>query len=204
MSTVEATSPTVTESPVTTFTTTVRMIRPSTSSATAAPSTMRASVVASARRSPKTLAVMPTLVAVSAAPRKIAVSVSQPRATPAPAPATNGTATPMTATSIDARPTRPSSARSISIPTWTSSSSTPISAITPRLTPSLAAELDEPEHRGADDDAGHDLAEHGGHADALGALGGQLGRGDDDQQVEEEARQVDGLDGRQHVSRGSR
>ena len=135
MSTVEATTPTVTASPVTTLTTTVRMIRPSTSSATAAPSTMRASVVASARRSPNTRAVMPTLVAVSAAPRKIAVSVSQPRPTPAPAPATNGTATPMTATSIEARPTRPSSARSISMPTWTSSSSTPSSASMPRLTP---------------------------------------------------------------------
>ena len=69
-----------TESPVTTLTTTVRMISPSTSSATAAPSTIRASVVASARRSPNTRAVMPTLVAVSAAPRKIAVSVSTPEA----------------------------------------------------------------------------------------------------------------------------
>ena len=61
-------------------TTTVRITRPSTSSATAAPRTTRASVVASARMSPNTRAVMPTLVAVSAAPRKMDVVVSCPRA----------------------------------------------------------------------------------------------------------------------------
>ena len=135
MSTVEVTTPTVTASPVTTLTTTVRMISPSTSSATAAPSTMRASTVARAWRSPNTRAVRPTLVAVRAAPRKMAVSAPQPRAMPAPVPAANGATTPMTATSIDARPTRPSSARSISIPTWTNSSRTPISARMPRLVP---------------------------------------------------------------------
>ena len=48
---------------------------------------------------------MPTLVAVSAAPRKTAVLASSPRALPAIAPPANGSATPMTATSIDAWPT---------------------------------------------------------------------------------------------------
>ena len=51
-------------------TTTVRITRPRTSSATAAPSTVRASTVARARRSENTRAVMPTLVAASAAPMK--------------------------------------------------------------------------------------------------------------------------------------
>ena len=60
----------------------------------------------------------------------------------------------------------------------------------------VAAELDEAEHRRPDEDAGDDLAEHGGDADALGDLGRQLGGGDDDQQVEQQPRQVDGLDSR--------
>ena len=67
-----------TEPSVTSRTTTVRTTRPMTSSATAAPSTIRASVVARARRSPKTRAVMPTLVAVSAAPTNSAVLKSSP------------------------------------------------------------------------------------------------------------------------------
>ena len=82
---------------------------------------------------------------------------------------TNGTATPITATSIDARPTRPSSARSISIPTCTSSSRTPSSASTPRLTPRSPPSSTRPSTDGPTD-AGHDLAEHGGDPHALGAL----------------------------------
>ncbi len=58
---------------VTIRTTTVRMTSPSTSSATAAPNTVRASTDVSARRSLNTRAVMPTLVAANAAPRKSAV-----------------------------------------------------------------------------------------------------------------------------------
>ena len=58
---------------VTIRTTTVRITSPSTSSATAAPSTVRASTEVSARRSLNTRAVMPTLVAASAAPRNSAV-----------------------------------------------------------------------------------------------------------------------------------
>ncbi len=60
-------------------TTTVRITRPSTSSATAAPSTVRASTLDSARRSPKTRAVMPTEVAVSAAPMMSAGWPPSPR-----------------------------------------------------------------------------------------------------------------------------
>ena len=57
-------------------TTTVRITSPRTSSATAAPSTVRASTVARARRSLNTRAVIPTLVAASAAPRNNAVFAS--------------------------------------------------------------------------------------------------------------------------------
>jgi hypothetical protein len=63
-----ATSRTETDPSDTRRTTTVRMINPSTSSTTAAPSTVRASTVASARRSLNTRAVIPTLVAARAAP----------------------------------------------------------------------------------------------------------------------------------------
>ena len=188
---------------MTTLTTTVRMIRPSTSSATAAPSTIRASVVASARRSPKTRAVMPTLVAVSAAPRKIAVSVSQPRPTPAPAPATNGTATPMTATSIEARPTRPELGEVHLHADLDEQQQHAELGEHAEADAALAAQLDEPEHGRADDDAGDDLAEHGRDADPLGALRGELGRDDDDEQVEQQSRQVDGLHGRRSLSRAS-
>ena len=132
---VPATMPTLTDPPVTILTTTVRITRPSTSSATAAPRTTLASVVARARRSPNTRAVMPTLVAVSAAPTKIAVFVSCPNARPTAVPPANGAATPMKATSSEALPTLPSSARSISMPTWRRSSSTPISATTAMDTP---------------------------------------------------------------------
>ena len=139
---------------------------------------MRASVVASARRSPKTRAVMPTLVAVSAAPRKIAVSVSKPRPTPAPAPATNGTATPMIATSIDARPD-PTELGEVHLhPDLHEQQQDAELGEHAEADAALAAELDEPEHGRADEDAGDDLAEHGRDADALGALGGELGGGD--------------------------
>ena len=109
---------TSTEPSVTSRTTTVRTTRPITSSATAAPSTMRASVVARARRSPKTRAVMPTLVAVSAAPTKSdVVEVEAEQLAWRPMPSTNGATTPTVATCSEARPTLPSSRRSISRPT---------------------------------------------------------------------------------------
>ena len=65
---ISATSTIDTEPSETSRTTTVRITRPRTSSATAAPSTVRASTVARARRSLNTRAVIPTLVAASAAP----------------------------------------------------------------------------------------------------------------------------------------
>jgi hypothetical protein len=92
---------------------------------------------------PSTRPVMPTLIAVGAARRRIAVSDDQPIAIPA----TDGTTTPITATSIDARPTRPtrpSSARSVSTPTCTSSRSTPISMMIWRLTPRDASSCASP------------------------------------------------------------
>ena len=114
----------------TTRTTTVRMTSPSTSSATAAPSTVRASTLASARRSLNTRAVMPTLVAASAAPRNNAVLSPSPMALITRKPETMGTATPTSATEMDARPTAASSPRSISMPTWSNSRITPSSPST--------------------------------------------------------------------------
>jgi hypothetical protein len=98
-------------------TTMVKMMRPRTSSTTAAPSTVRASTVASARKSPNTRAVIPMLVAVSAAPINKDVLVDSPIERPTPTPSAIGNATPMSATSIEARPTLRSSAMSVSMPT---------------------------------------------------------------------------------------
>ncbi len=123
-----ATDTSDTEPSVTSRTTTVSTTRPMTSSATAAPSTTRASVVAMARRSLNTRAVMPTLVAVSAAPMNSAtLKSSEMKASIAPRPRTSGVTTPTTATRNEARPTRPSSTRSISRPTSSSRRMTPIS-----------------------------------------------------------------------------
>ncbi len=108
----------------------MRITSPSTSSATAAPSTVRASTVASARRSLNTRAVMPTLVAASAAPMNSDWLLLWPSALATAYPPTIGTTTPITATDIDARPTAPSSPRSISIPTPSSRRITPSSPST--------------------------------------------------------------------------
>ena len=97
--------------------TTVRMMRPSTSSTTAAPNTVRASTVANARKSPNTRAVIPILVAVNAAPTNREVLVDSPMSKPTPTPRAIGSATPMMATSVDARPTLRNSATSVSRPT---------------------------------------------------------------------------------------
>ena len=79
------TAPNASRDPSSTMrTTTVRITRPRTSSATAAPSTMRDSVLDRIRRSPKARAVMPTEVAVSAAPMNRAVVASLPNAAVAP------------------------------------------------------------------------------------------------------------------------
>ncbi len=127
---VDAMVPTPTEPFSTMRVTIVRMMSPSTSSATAAPSTMRASRVDRARRSPKTRAVMPTLVAVRVAPMKRAVLPSSPSARPARLPKTSGSVTPTTATVSAARPTRRNSATSISMPTCINKRIAPSSAST--------------------------------------------------------------------------
>ena len=112
--------------------TTVRMMRPRTSSATAAPSTMRASVEASAFKSPNTRAVIPTLVAAKAAPRKSDALSDSPSALPARMPVDIGRTTPRIATNMEARPTRRNSLRSISRPTSAKRMMTPTSARTRR------------------------------------------------------------------------
>ena len=124
---VEITPATSTEPCTTMRVTTVRMTRPSTSSATAAPRTIRASVEDNARRSPKTRAVMPTLVAASAAPKNSDAFSDSPSNEPASTPEDIGRTTPRMATSMDALPTRRNSLRSISRPTSASKIMTPIS-----------------------------------------------------------------------------
>ena len=108
--------------------TTVRMTRPRMSSAIAAPSTVFASTLARARRSPNTRAVMPTLVAVNAAPTNTASLPDIPSPRPTTAPPANGNATPAIATRSDARPTLANSPRSVSKPTSRSNRMTPSSA----------------------------------------------------------------------------
>ena len=65
----------------------------------------------------------------------------------------------------------------------------------------VAGHLDETQHRRSDDDAGDDLAEDGGDADSLRQLGRQLGGGEDDEQVEEEAGEIDDRRGGEHAQR---
>ena len=60
-----------------------------------------------------------------------------------------------------------------------------------------AAEVDQPRHRGSDDDAGSDLAQYGRHTDPLGELRGTLGGGEHHQQVEEDAGEIDTRLGRE-------
>ena len=127
---VETKPPTSTEPCSTMRVTMVRITRPMTSSATAAPRTMRASVEESAFKSPKTRAVIPTLVAASAAPRNKEALTDSPRIEPAKKPDDIGTATPIMATSVEARPTLRSSSRSISRPTSANKIITPTSART--------------------------------------------------------------------------
>ena len=190
-------APTVTESPVTTLTTTVRMIRPSTSSATAAPSTMRASTVASARRSPKTRAVMPTLVAVERGAeedRRLGVEAEPDAGAGADderdgdaddGDEHRGPADPAELAEVHLHADLDEQQQHADLGEHAEADA------------ALAAELDEPEHGRSDDDAGDDLAEHRRYAEPLGHLGRQLGRGDDDEEVEQQPRQVDGLhDGR--------
>ena len=66
--------------------------------------------------------------------------------------------------------------------------------------PPVAGDLDEAEDGGTDEDAGEDLAEHGGQSDALGSLGGELRRGDHDQEVEQQSRQVEVFQRRRRLS----
>src|SRR6266487_3502186 len=116
------------EPPATRRTITVRITRPMTSSATAAPSTVRASARDNAFRSPKTRAVMPTLVAVRAAATNSSTwwpcPASPVRRSPAQ-PNANGNTTPTVATDNAGRPTFSRSVSSVSSPTWSSSNSTP-------------------------------------------------------------------------------
>ena len=165
---------------------------------------MRASIVASARRSPKTRAVMPTLVAVDAAPRKIAVSVSKPRPTPGPGAddERDGDA--------DDRdehrgPADPAELGEVHLhPDLDEQQQHPELGEHAEADAPLAPQLDEAEHGRPDEDAGHDLAEHRRHADPLGSLGRQLGGGDHDEEVEQQARQVDGLHQAEWLSPSSR
>ena len=157
--------------------------RPMTSSATAAPSTIRASVVASARRSPNTRAVMPTLVAVRAAPTNRAVLKSSPISRIAPSPSTSGATTPTVA---DQQRRAADLAQLAEVHLHADLEQQEDDADLAERAEHLVVAADQVEHRRADEDAGDDLADDGRDADALGDLGRQLGGDEDDQDVAED------------------
>src|SRR2546426_9300978 len=113
--------------------TTPKMTSPMTSSITAAPRIIRASRLCKTWRSLSTRPVIPTDVAVSVAPTKMAVvrgsaEVCSTRCQPDRQyrkPRTNGTVTPTTATAVAAVPTRIMALRSVSSPISNSSTTTP-------------------------------------------------------------------------------
>ena len=122
--------------------------------------------------------------AVSAAPTNSDVLGSSPSSSIAPKPRTSGATTPTVAVASDALPTAPSSRRSISMPDLEQQQD---HAELAERAQHLVAVADQAEHRGADEDAGEDLADDGRHAHPLGALGGQLRGHEDDEDVEEDA-----------------
>src|SRR5438876_611486 len=116
--------------------TTPRITSPMTSSITAAPRIRRASRLCSTWRSLSTRAVIPTEVAVSVAPTKMAVTRGSADVCSYPChpdaqyrkPRPNGTATPTAATAVAATPTRIMALRSVSSPISNSSTTTPTCA----------------------------------------------------------------------------
>src|SRR6266576_762914 len=116
--------------------TTPRITSPMTSSITAAPRMRRASRLCSTWRSLSTRAVIPTEVAVSVAPTKMAVTRGSAEVCSYPChpdaqyrkPKPNGTATPTAATAVAAAPTRIMALRSVSSPISNSSTTTPTCA----------------------------------------------------------------------------
>src|SRR5882724_1345931 len=116
--------------------TTPRITSPMTSSITAAPRIRRASRLCSTWRSLSTRAVIPTEVAVSVAPTKMAVTRGSADVCSYPChpdaqyrkPRPNGTATPTVATAVAAAPTRIMALRSVSSPISNSSTTTPTCA----------------------------------------------------------------------------
>src|SRR3989449_2011533 len=116
--------------------TTPRITSPMTSSITAAPRIIRASKLCSTWRSLSTRPVIPTDVAVSVAPTKMAVVSGSAAVCSYPCqperqyrnPRPNGTATPTTATAVAAVPTRIMALRSVSSPISNSSTTTPTCA----------------------------------------------------------------------------
>src|SRR5438128_1066190 len=116
--------------------TTPRITSPMTSSITAAPRIRRASRLCRTWRSLSTRAVIPTEVAVSVAPTKMAVTRGSAEVCSYPChpdaqyrkPKPNGTATPTAATAVAAAPTRIMALRSVSSPISNSSTTTPTCA----------------------------------------------------------------------------
>src|SRR3989454_8218815 len=113
--------------------TTLKITSPMTSSITAAPRIRRASRLCSTCRSLSTRPVIPTEVAVSVAPTKMAVVSESADVCSTPCqldrqyrkPSPNGTATPTTATAVAAVPTRIMALRSVSSPISNNSTTTP-------------------------------------------------------------------------------
>ncbi len=90
-----------------------------------------------------------------------------------------------------ALPTLPSSARSISMPTCSSSSSTPISASTVSDTPRVSVRCTRPSAEGPMTTPARISPSTAGIRRRSASSATQFGRGDDDQQVEQEASEVE-------------
>ena len=128
----------------------------------------------------------------------------RPNAIAVSAPPASGRTTPPNAAQNATLPTRRISTRSVSSPAMNISRITPISARSrsdsmsgpgagPCAGSSALREHRPPEHvehRGPEHQAGEDLAEDGGLADAIGRCARQLGRGDDQREHEEKLQEV--------------
>ena len=184
---------TPTDSPVTDFTTTVRITRPSTSSTTAAPSTMRDSGALSVPRSPNTLAVMPTLVAVGRGadehrrlgrlPERQGDAEAGGERNHHPDDRDGG-----------GYPTDPTQVDQIHLHSDEEEEQeyADFGEDTDRHA-TIAGQLHPTQHRRADDDAADDLTEHRRRTDAFGQFAADHRGPEHDEQVEQQPGEVDSL-----------
>ena len=121
--------------------------------------------------------------------------VSCPSASATPKPVANGTTTPISATAVA---TRAHTSQVDQVHLHTDEEQQQQHAhLGEHLDrhAAIAREFDPAEHRRTDDDAADDLAEHGWRADPLGQFAEQHGRPEHDEEIEEQAGDVDGAFG---------